>query len=168
VGAAEGPETIRSELFPETGSHGKCLGASGRQLPRTVQQAHVRPVCDSSLIWNAGRYHYSELLKSGIKIYERRDVLLHAKTAVIDGVWSTVGSTNMDFWSLSSNDEVNAVILDKEFASEMEKMFTRDLEESDEILLEQWEKKTLVPPNQRVVCESIQTSVMNRSSKDAG
>ncbi len=48
---------------------------------------------DSSLTLDAGRYHYSELLKSGVKLYERRDVLLHAKTAVIDGVWSTVGST---------------------------------------------------------------------------
>ena len=99
---------------------------------------------DTSLILNAGRYYYSELLKSGVKIYELRDVMLHAKTAVIDGVWSTVGSTNMDFWSFSSNDEVNAVILNKEFAAEMEKMFARDLAESNEIRLEEWEKRPLL------------------------
>jgi cardiolipin synthase A/B len=46
-----------------------------------------------------------------VKIYERRNALLHAKTAVIDGVWSTVGSTNLDYWSLLSDDEVNAVVL---------------------------------------------------------
>jgi len=96
---------------------------------------------DSSLTMNAGRYYYSELLKSGVKLYERRDVLLHAKTAVVDGVWSTVGSTNMDFWSFSSNDEVNAVILNKEFAAEMEKMFAGDIAASDEIRLEEWEKR---------------------------
>jgi len=99
---------------------------------------------DVSLTLNAGRYYYSKLLKSGVKIYERRDVLLHAKTAVIDGVWSTVGSTNMDFWSFSSNDEVNAVILSKEFAAEMEKMFAWDLAESDEIRLEEWETRPLI------------------------
>jgi cardiolipin synthase len=96
---------------------------------------------DTSLTLTAGRYYYSKLLKSGVKLYERRDVLLHAKTAVIDGVWSTVGSTNMDFWSFSSNDEVNAVILNKEFAEEMEKMFAGDLAESHEIRLEEWKKR---------------------------
>jgi cardiolipin synthase len=80
-----------------------------------------------------------------VKLYERRDVLLHAKTAVIDGVWSTVGSTNMDFWSFSTNDEVNAVILNKEFAAEMEKMFARDIAQSHEIRLEEWEERPVLP-----------------------
>jgi cardiolipin synthase len=99
---------------------------------------------DSSPTLYAGQYYYSELLKSGVKIYRRRDVMLHAKTAVIDGVWSTVGSTNMDFWSFSTNDEVNAVILDKGFAAEMEKMFASDLAGSEEILLEEWEKRPVI------------------------
>jgi len=99
---------------------------------------------DTSLTLNAGRYYYSELLESGVKLYERRDVLLHAKTAVIDGVWSTVGSTNMDFWSFSSNDEVNAVILSKEFAAEMEKMFAGDLAMSHEIRPEDWKNRPVL------------------------
>jgi cardiolipin synthase len=98
---------------------------------------------DSSLALHAMRYNYSELLNSGVKLYERRNTLLHAKTAVIDGVWSTVGSTNMDFWSLLSDDEVNAVILSHEFAIEMEKMFARDLAESDQIQWEEWKKRPL-------------------------
>jgi len=100
---------------------------------------------DTSLTLAAGRYFYSRLLKSGVKLYERRDVLLHAKTAVIDGIWSTVGSTNMDFWSFSSNDEVNAVMLNKEFAEEMERMFARDLSKSHEIRLEEWKTRPLLP-----------------------
>ena len=100
---------------------------------------------DASLTLSAGRYHYSDLLKSGVKLYERRDVLLHAKTAVIDNVWSTVGSTNMDFWSFSSNDEVNAVILSKEFAAEMERMFAVDVAKSHEIRLGEWETRPLLP-----------------------
>ncbi|PKN66583.1 MAG: cardiolipin synthase [Chloroflexi bacterium HGW-Chloroflexi-5] len=98
---------------------------------------------DSSLVISAARHNYSELLKAGVKIYERRTVLLHAKTAVIDGVWSTVGSTNLDYWSLLSNDEVNAVVLNREFAIEMERMFARDLAESDQIQIDQWEKRPL-------------------------
>ena len=72
---------------------------------------------DSSLAQYAGQYYYSDLLKSGVKLYQRHNVLLHAKTLVIDDIWSTVGSTNMDFWSFSTNDEVNAIILSREFAT---------------------------------------------------
>lgn len=100
---------------------------------------------DSNLALHAQRYNYSELLKAGVKIYERRNALLHAKTAVIDGVWSTVGSTNMDFWSFLSDDEVNAVILSREVAIEMEKMFAGDLAESDQIQWEEWKKRPLFP-----------------------
>lgn len=89
------------------------------------------------------RYNYSGLLKAVVKIYERRNALLHAKTAVIDEVWSTVGSTNMDYWSLLSDDEVNAVVLSHEFAIEMEKMFGKDLAESDQIQWEEWKERPL-------------------------
>jgi cardiolipin synthase len=98
---------------------------------------------DSSMALYAARYNYSELLKSGVKLFERRNALLHAKTAVIDGVWSTVGSTNMDYWSFLNDDEVNAVILSHEFAIEMEKMFAKDLQESDEIKWQEWKKRPL-------------------------
>jgi cardiolipin synthase len=96
---------------------------------------------DTTLTLAAGRYYFTELLNSGVKIYERRNVMLHAKTMVVDNVWSTVGSTNMDFWSFSSNDEVNAVILSKEFAAEMETMFAEDLLASHEIVLGEWKKR---------------------------
>ena len=99
---------------------------------------------DRSLALYASHYHYSDLLKSGVKLYKRRNVLLHAKTLVIDGVWSTVGSTNMEWWSFSSNDEVNAVILSRRFAIEMENMFAKDLAESDPIRWEDWKKRPLL------------------------
>ena len=68
-------------------------------------------ITDSQLALYAQRYYYSGLLKSGVKLYEHSTSLLHAKTAVVDKVWSTVGSTNMDYLSMLNNDEVNAVIL---------------------------------------------------------
>ena len=100
-------------------------------------------ISDSQLALYAQRYYYSELLKSGVKLYEHSTSLLHAKTAVIDKVWSTVGSTNMDYLSSLSNDEVNAVILSHEFAVEMEKMFVSDLADSRQIQLDEWEKRPL-------------------------
>ena len=102
-------------------------------------------VTDSKLVLYAQRHHYERLLKSGVKLYEHSTSLLHAKTAVIDGVWSTVGSTNLDYLSLLKNDEVNAVILSKEFAVQMEKMFQKDLAESKPITLEEWQKRPVLP-----------------------
>jgi cardiolipin synthase len=86
----------------------------------------------------AGRSHYSELLDAGVEIYERRAVLLHAKTGVIDGVWSTVGSSNLDWRSFLHNDELDAVVLGPEFGEQMEAAFDKDLAASQRITRESW------------------------------
>ncbi len=99
---------------------------------------------DSGLIFHAGRSYYTALLKSGVKIYERGAALLHAKTALIDGVWSTVGSTNLDWRSFLHNDEVNAVILGPEFGAQMNAMFDKDLAASTQITPESWRDRSLV------------------------
>jgi len=78
-----------------------------------------------------------------VKIHERRDALLHAKTALIDGVWSTIGSTNLDWRSFLHNDEVNAVILGQEFGAQMQAMFEKDLLSSNSITLEQWNGRSI-------------------------
>ncbi len=98
-------------------------------------------ISDELTVFYAGRSHYAYLLKSGAKLYEHKDTMLHAKTVVIDEVWSTVGSTNMDLWSFLTNDEVNAVILGRDFAAQMEAMFRKDVERSHQIHLKQWEKR---------------------------
>ena len=98
---------------------------------------------DVGLMLHAGRSYYDELLAAGIKVYERKTAMLHAKTAVIDGVWSTIGSTNLDMRSFLHNDEVNAVVLSTEFAARMEALFQRDLRESVEITPEQWSRRGL-------------------------
>jgi cardiolipin synthase len=124
----------------------QIIKALSEAAGRGVEVKIILPgVTDSQLALYAQRYYYADLLKSGVKVYEHSTSLLHAKTAVIDKVWSTVGSTNMDFLSMSKNDEVNAVILSNDFAGEMEKMFTRDLANSKQIILEEWEKRPLLP-----------------------
>lgn len=99
---------------------------------------------DSSLVLNASRSYFDELLAAGIKIYERQDVMLHAKTALIDGVWSTVGSSNLDWRSFIYNQEINAVILGADFGQQMQVMYEEDLKVSKEIKLEEWRKRSLL------------------------
>ncbi len=98
---------------------------------------------DFWLVFHAGRSYYDELLRGGVKIYERRDALLHAKSALIDGVWSTIGSTNLDWRSFLHNEEVNAVILGQEFGMQMQAMFDADLAASTPITLADWEQRPL-------------------------
>jgi len=99
---------------------------------------------DSWATFHAGRSHYSKLLRAGVKIYERRGAVMHSKTASIDGVWSTIGSTNLDWRSFLHNDEINAAILGRDFSRQMDAMFARDLAESDAIDLERWEQRSLM------------------------
>ncbi len=131
-----------SYFFPDDQIVKALTDAAGRGVDVKI----ILPgITDSKLALYAQRYHYSRLLKSGVKLYERNTSLLHAKTAVVDKVWSTVGSTNMDFLSLLNNDEVNAVILSKEFAVEMENMFVKDLADSTQIQWDEWKERPLLP-----------------------
>jgi cardiolipin synthase len=102
---------------------------------------------DSGAIYHASRATYGELLEAGVQIYEHNEALMHAKTAVIDGVWSTVGSCNIDPRSFVHNNELNAVIVDGEFARSMQKMFNADLENSERIDPETWDDR---PASQRM------------------
>ncbi|MDF3888013.1 cardiolipin synthase [Cupriavidus basilensis] len=99
---------------------------------------------DSNLVFYASRSFYRELLNSGVKIYERQDALLHAKTAMIDGVWSTVGSTNLDWRSFLNNQEINAVVLGENFGVRMRAMFEQDLQSSKQITIENWNERSLI------------------------
>lgn len=98
---------------------------------------------DSWLVFHAGRGYYEQLLRAGVGIYERRGVILHSKTALIDGVWATVGSTNLDWRSFLHNHELNAVVLGTEFGKQLQTMFDKDLAASEKISLEQWTQRPL-------------------------
>lgn len=122
----------------------QLLAALKEAAARGVDVKLVLPSStDSWLVFHAGRAYYSELLEANVKLYERRDALLHVKTAVIDGVWSTVGSTNLDWRSFLHNDEVNVVVLGTGFAKKMQAAFMADLAKSKEIKLEKWQRRSL-------------------------
>ncbi|CDG84377.1 phospholipase D Active site motif family protein [Janthinobacterium agaricidamnosum NBRC 102515 = DSM 9628] len=100
-------------------------------------------VSDSGLVFHAGHALYEQLLASGIKIYHLQLAVLHAKTAVIDGAWSTVGSTNIDMRSFLHNSELNVVVLGDSFGREMENAFREDLRDSVQITKEKWDQRPL-------------------------
>lgn len=122
----------------------QMMEALNSAAKRGVDVSIVLPgLSDIKMTLYAAQSHYEDLLESGIKLYEHKDRVLHAKTAVIDGVWSTIGSANLDLWSFIRNDEVNAIILGTEFASQMEALFTKDKENSKEILPAEWSERPL-------------------------
>ena len=96
---------------------------------------------DFSGVFYAGRAHYDELLESGVKLYELDSAFLHSKSIVVDGVWSSIGSTNFDWRSFVHNDEISVCVIDEGFARSMARMFDDDLRESREITLAQWKKR---------------------------
>jgi cardiolipin synthase len=96
---------------------------------------------DSALIFHASRADYDELLAGGVRIYEQRYAMLHAKTMVIDPALSMVGSANFDIRSFLHNNEVNAVVVGSDFAQRMEALFQRDLGDTRELKLEDWRKR---------------------------
>ncbi|MGV3741854.1 MAG: cardiolipin synthase [Burkholderiaceae bacterium] len=109
---------------------------------RGVDVSIVFPsISDAGLVYYAARSFYSELLAAGVKIYEFQASVLHAKTAVIDNAWSTVGSANLDLRSFLHNTEVNVVVLGTEFGNRMEAAFQEDLKNSVQISREEWEKR---------------------------
>jgi cardiolipin synthase len=98
-------------------------------------------VSDHGLIRYAGQGFYDQLLKAGVKISELQVAVLHAKTAVIDGAWSTIGSANIDRRSFLHNYELNVVVLDPAFGQAMESAFNEDLRDSKPVTLEQWKHR---------------------------
>ena len=96
---------------------------------------------DSDLALSVGRSDYSELLKAGVKIYETRNEILHSKDAVIDGVWTIIGSSNFDRRSVILNDEVDTVILGRETGRQMKAMFEDDFKQATPIDLATWKDR---------------------------
>jgi len=124
--------------------HPQLLAALEAAARRGVKVELILPSkTDNAVVYHAGRSYYGDLLEAGVRIFERKTRLLHAKSATIDGVWSTVGSTNLDWRSLVYNDELNAVVLGPDFARQMAAIFAKDLSHSEEITREKWRDRPL-------------------------
>ena len=85
---------------------------------------------------------YGDLLAAGAKIYEYKPAMIHAKVLTVDGLWSVVGSTNLDNRSFGLNDEVNVAIFDRDLAAHLEQDFQSDIRESEEITYQRWQDRS--------------------------
>jgi cardiolipin synthase A/B len=141
IGSAETSVQLTNAYFvPDP----QLLAALEAAAQRGVAVTLILPgQTDSWLVFHAGRAHYERLLRAGVRLYERRGAILHAKTALIDGVWATVGSTNLDWRSFLHNHELNAVVLGSEFGAQLQAMFSRDLAASDRLSLATWQARPL-------------------------
>ena len=98
---------------------------------------------DHNLVRQASRSELGGLLKAGIEVYEYQAALLHAKTMVVDSVWGTIGSTNLDRRSLALNQELNLVVYDKTVGRRLEQVFEQDLTRSKRLTYEAWRHRGL-------------------------
>ena len=112
---------------------------------------------DSSTALWAGRSDYGELLDAGVIIHERQGRILHAKTSVVDGAWSAIGSANLDWRSAIWNNEIDAVVLGSEFGRKMEAVFRADVAASHTIKRSAWHRRG---PLQRF--QELRASVLSR------
>ena len=111
---------------------------------RGVQVVLIIPgAIDHNLVRQASRSEFGRLLENGVQIYEYRPALLHAKTLIVDGIWSTVGSTNLDYRSFSLNEELNVAIYDVGTAQRLERIFADDLANSRRVMYKDWKNRGL-------------------------
>ena len=101
------------------------------------------PHNDQPLTQSAGRGAYGRMLEGGVRIFEYQPTMIHTKTMVIDGILSLIGSSNFDARSAQINEELDATIYNREFGTQMEEVFRRDLQSAKLYRLEDFEKRSL-------------------------
>jgi cardiolipin synthase len=99
---------------------------------------------DHAATSSASHGGFGAFLLGGVEIYEYHPALMHAKAMVVDGVWATVGSANLDYRSLAINEEINLVVYDAAFAGQLEKSFQEDLTHSKKLTYEAWNSRPLI------------------------
>lgn len=124
--------------------------APGDELIRTLCDAARRGVAvslvlpgrsDVSMVLHAARSRYAQLLDAGVQIHEMTQSVMHAKTAVVDGVYASVGSSNLDWRSIVGNHELDVIVLGDDFGQQMQELFTRDVAVSQRIDAAQWAQR---------------------------
>jgi cardiolipin synthase A/B len=99
---------------------------------------------DTKVTWHASHARYDELLRGGVRIFEYQPSMMHAKSITADGIWSIVGTMNLDNRSFALNDESVLMVHDADTASTLERAYHDDLTRSHEITLEEWRRRPLL------------------------
>jgi cardiolipin synthase len=99
------------------------------------------PYVDSEVVRRASRAQWGKLLQAGVEMFEYQPTMFHCKVMVVDGVWTSVGSTNFDNRSFALNDEANLNVYDRDFALQQVRIFEEDLKRSRRITFEEWRNR---------------------------
>ena len=102
---------------------------------------------------------YGALLKAGVHVYEYNRTMMHHKIMIVDGLWSTVGTTNFDNRSFSHNEETNVCVCDQGIAAELSETFERDLGVCEVVTLESWKRRSLPLKTAEALASFVQDQV---------
>jgi cardiolipin synthase len=100
------------------------------------------PYTDTEVLRQASHAKWGRLLQAGAEIYEFQPTMFHCKVMVVDGLWSSVGSTNFDNRSFRFNDEANLNVFSAEFAERQTAIFNEDLKRSRRVTYEEWQNRS--------------------------
>ncbi|HVR98694.1 MAG TPA: phospholipase D-like domain-containing protein [Thermoanaerobaculia bacterium] len=110
------------------------------------------PYNDSTLVKHAGHHHFGDLMRKGVRLFIHQKTLIHQKIMIIDGLWSHVGSTNLDDRSFDINEEAGVGIIDKGIAQKLKEAFLEDAKSCVEQKAEDWERRPALHKAFDVVC----------------
>jgi cardiolipin synthase len=125
-------------FIPDEGFVDALVGAASRDVDVRL----LLPAKSNHIVadW-ISRGYFRRMLDANMKIYRFRDAMVHAKTATIDGNWTTIGTANVDRLSMSGNYEINVEIIDAALAEEMERIFETDLTNALPLTLAEWQAR---------------------------
>lgn len=114
-----------------------------RAVQRGVEVKVMVPgsITDSPIVSHAGHRHFEEILDCGVRLFLHERTLIHQKIMIIDGIWSHVGSTNLDDRSFDINEEAGVGIIDEKVASKLKEAFEEDLKSCVELKAKEWKQK---------------------------
>ncbi len=121
-----------------------AIDAMGEAVARGVDVRVLMPSTsgsDNPMVQHAGHRNFEKLLRAGVRLFEYPDTLLHQKVMTIDGIWSSIGSSNFDDRSFETNDEITVGIVDAALARRLDGLFERYAARSTEIELDKWRRR---------------------------
>ena len=158
IAAAERTIDIANPYFvPDQGAIDLILAARRRGVKVRVMVSGIHN--DNFMARQNSVRLYGPLLKAGVEIYEYNHTMLHQKTMVVDGVWSTVGTTNFDSRSFAHNEENNVCVCDAALAKRLEAIFNADIAGCDKVSFASWKKRPLIAKAVQGIVSLLQEQV---------
>jgi cardiolipin synthase A/B len=128
-------------FLPDDQIREALIAAAGRGVDVQVMVPGTH--MDIPAVRMASRRHFGSLIQGGVHIHEYQPAMIHSKTLVVDGIFSTIGTINLDARSMSKNAEVSLSFYDRKFSGEIEAMFQRDLKLCREVTYDAWKHRGL-------------------------